>query len=42
VSPGYKIVEVPGEVIYLPVNTRTIDNLSVRVTHQNGDLINFN
>jgi hypothetical protein len=42
VSPGYKIVEVPGEVIYLPVNTRTIDNLNVRVTDQNGDLINFN
>ena len=42
VSPGYKIVETPGEVIYLPVNTRTIDNLSVTVTDQNGDLVNFN
>jgi hypothetical protein len=42
VSSGYKIVEVPREVIYLPVNTRTVDNLNVRVTDQNGDLINFN
>lgn len=42
VSPGYKIVEAPSEVIYLPVDTRRIDNLSVRVTDQKGDLINFN
>jgi hypothetical protein len=41
-SSWYKIVEVPREVIYLPVNTRTVDNLNVRVTDQNGDLINFN
>jgi hypothetical protein len=42
VPPGYKIVEAPNEVIYLPVTTRRIDTLSVRVTDQNGDLINFN
>lgn len=41
VSPGYKITEAPASVIYLPVNTRTINTIVVKVTDQDGNLINF-
>lgn len=39
--PGYKIVEVPANVIYLPVNTSFIDNLTVRLSDQDGKLLNL-
>lgn len=41
VSPGYKIVENPKNLIYLPVNTKTIKNIKVKVTDQNSELINL-
>ena len=41
VSPGYKITEVPANVIYLPINTRRISTLELKVTDQEGNLINF-
>lgn len=41
VEPGYKIIESPSNVIYLPVNTQTINNLTVRIVDQNQNLINF-
>lgn len=41
VSPGYKITEAPTNVIYLPVNTRTINTIVLKVTDQDGNLINF-
>lgn len=41
VPPGYKIIEVPSNVIYLPVNVRTINNITLRITDQDGNLINF-
>lgn len=39
--PGYKIIEVPSHVIYLPITNRTIDNIQLRIVDQDGDLINF-
>ena len=39
--PGYKIIEVPTNVIYLPVNVRIIDNIKIRVIDQQGDIIDF-
>lgn len=41
VAPGYKIIEIPKNVIYLPLNTIKIDNISIRLEDQNGSLINF-
>jgi hypothetical protein len=41
VSPGYKIVENPQTAIYLPINTRRINNVTVKVVDQDGELINF-
>lgn len=42
VEPGYKIVEKPTTVIYLPLNiTGLLHNISVRLEDQEGQLINF-
>lgn len=41
VAPGYKMVEVPRNLIYLPVNVKTISSLTVKIIDQDGDLINF-
>lgn len=41
VGIGYKIVEVPSNVIYLPLTVRTIRNLSVKLIDQENNLIDF-
>lgn len=41
VPPGYKIIEAPSQVIYLPLSVNCIDHLQVRVVDQDGDSINF-
>lgn len=41
VPPGYKIIEVPRNVIYLPVAVRTIHTLTVKIVDQNNQLVNF-
>ena len=38
---GYKIIEVPQNVIYLPVKTKTIDNITLKLMDQDGNLLNF-
>lgn len=38
---GYKIVESPLNILYYPVSTKTINNLTVKVIDQNGNLIDF-
>ena len=42
VPPGYKIVETPSNVIYLPINTRYLDEIIIKLTDQDGNLVNFN
>lgn len=41
VSPGYKIIEVPQNVIYFPVTVKSIHALNLTVIDQNNHLINF-
>jgi len=41
VPPGYKIIEVPSHVIYLPVANKSIDHLQLRIVDQDGNLVNF-
>lgn len=39
--PGFKIVEKPSNVIYLPISTRYIDEILLKITDQSGEAINF-
>lgn len=39
--PGGKIVEKPNNVIYLPISTRYIDEIVLKITDQDGNLVNF-
>lgn len=41
VGIGYKIVDVPHNVIYLPITVRSISNIRVRAVDQDGNLIDF-
>jgi hypothetical protein len=41
VSPGYKIVETPNFPIYLPVSMKTIKDLKITITDQNGQILNL-
>lgn len=42
VSPGYKIVEKPNIVQYLPITKQnTLDEFHIRLEDQNGNLVNF-
>lgn len=41
VSAGFKIIEEPTPVIYLPVTTRSISNITLRIVDQSGNLVNF-
>lgn len=41
IPPGYKIVVTPVNLLYYPLNARTIDTVSVRLVDQHGKLIDF-
>ena len=41
VSPGYKIIETPVNLVYLPVILDTIDSLKVSITDQDNHLLNL-
>ena len=41
VAPGFKIIETPQNVIYMPLNTNTIDNITLKIVDQDGNLVNF-
>lgn len=41
VPPGYKIIEVPSQVIYLPIAVQSIDHLQLKLVDQDGELVNF-
>ena len=41
VKPGYKVVQDPVNVVYLPVNSNQIGSIRIWLTDQNGDLLDF-
>lgn len=41
VSPGFKIIESPQNIIYFPVTVKVIDKITVKIIDQKGDLVNF-
>ena len=41
VSPGYKIIELPVNLVYLPITLDTIDSLNVTITDQDYHLLNL-
>ena len=41
VSPGYKIIESPVNLVYLPITLDTIDSLVVSITDQDDHLLNL-
>lgn len=41
VDAGYKIVEQPVNVIYMPVVPRRINCIQISVVDQNGELVDF-
>ena len=41
VSPGYKIIENPYNLLYLPITSDTIHSITVWLTDQNGDELNL-
>ena len=41
VSPGFKIIESPKNLVYLPLLTDTIHNLNLSITDQDDNLLNL-
>lgn len=41
VDPGFNISIEPRNLIFLPVNTTTINNITLRIFDQNANLVNF-
>ena len=41
VSPGYRIIESPVNLVYLPLILDTIDNINVSLTDQDDHLLNL-
>ena len=40
-SPGYKIIQSPVNLVYLPITLDTIDSLAVSITDQDDHLLNL-
>lgn len=38
IEPGFKIVETLANVIYLPANTQRVDNITLSMVDQLGDI----
>ena len=41
VSPGYKIIKNPHNLLYLPITSDTIHSISIWLTDQNGNELNL-
>lgn len=41
VEPGFRLVKEPSTPVYLPINVNSIDNLTLKLVDQNGELVDF-
>lgn len=41
VPPGYRIIEIPKNLIYFPVNQNTVSEINVRILDENNNLLNL-
>ena len=41
VPPGYRIIEIPRNVIYFPVNQNNISSINIRILDENNNLVNL-
>lgn len=41
VNPGFKFIEVPQHIIYLPITEKRLRNIQISIVDQNGEAINF-
>lgn len=41
VPPGYRIIEIPKNLIYFPVNQDTVSEINIRILDANNNVINF-
>lgn len=41
VPPGFKVIEKPNHVTYLPINTHTIEHIQLRLVDQSGEVVNI-
>lgn len=41
VKPGYKFIEVPQHIVYLPIKERRLQTVQISIVDQNGNPINF-
>lgn len=41
VEPGFKVIEKPHNLVYLPLNTSRISDIVLNVLDQDGNLVNF-
>ena len=41
VSPGYKIIENPHNLLYLPITSDTIHSITIWLREQNGNELNL-
>lgn len=41
VDPGYKFIEVPQHIIYLPIEEKRLQSIQISIVDQNGKLIDF-
>lgn len=41
VGPGFKIIHVPKNIIYFPINVRTLDTVTISIVDQADRIVNF-
>lgn len=40
-APGYKFIEIPQHIIYLPIEKKQLQNIQIKIIDQNNNLIDF-